>query len=189
LTKRRHRIAPGARAKFALVTYSGNLTGRMHGRLQLIVKKADSVPASVDIPYRARVIHGSLGYVRNRMRFLSTPGMVTMTMRSITLSNNFSVPILIYSAKIDDPSFQITHFKPNRLLAPGDMVSLLHVEFKSNGTSTALYTRDLELATNITTIRIPLQVYHGGLHCQLEENSSVDECSKRLCIWIWGLDG
>merc|ERR1719223_1272511 len=83
---------------------------------------------------------------------------------------------MIHSAKIDDPSFQISHFTPNSLLMPRDAISLMHVEFTSNGTS-ALYTRDLELSTNVTAMKIPLQVYHGRLHCQVEQ-SDLQECSS-----------
>jgi len=148
----------------------------MQGKLQLIINDTDSVSATLDIPYKARVLYGSLGFMNDKTKFQSTPGKVTSTMRSIMISNNFSVPIVIHNAKIDDPSFQISHFTPNSLLAPRDAVSLMHVEFTSNGTS-ALYTRDLELTTNVTAMKIPLQVYHGKLHCQVE-HADLKECSS-----------
>lgn len=169
-------VMPGSNIRFAKVTYHGGEQGHMQGKLQLIINDTDSVSATLDIPYKARVLYGSLGFMNDKTKFQSTPGKVTSTMRSIMISNNFSVPILIHTAKIDDPSFQISHFVPNSLLMPRDAVSLMHVEFTSNGTS-ALYTRDLELSTNVTAMKIPLQVYHGRLHCQVE-HGDLKECSS-----------
>lgn len=81
------------------------------------------------------------GFMNDKTKFQSTPGKVTSTLRSIMISNNFSVPIVIHTARIDDPSFQISHFTPNSLLQPGEAASMMLVEFTSNGTH-ALYTKD-----------------------------------------------
>ncbi|CAE7174781.1 unnamed protein product [Symbiodinium pilosum] len=51
----------------------------------------------------------------------------------------------------------------------------MHLEYTSNGSS-ILCTRDLELATNVTAMKIPLQVYHGKLYCQVEHGEEQD-CS------------
>ncbi|CAK9074651.1 unnamed protein product [Durusdinium trenchii] len=119
------------------------------GKLQLIVNDTDAVSATLDVPYKANVLYGSLGFMNDKTKFLATPGRVTSTMRAIMVSNNFSVPILIRSAKIDDASFKISHFQPDTVLQPGEAASLMHLEYTSNGSS-ALCTRDLELATNVT---------------------------------------
>eukprot|EP00930_Biecheleria_cincta_P056834 TRINITY_DN4286_c2_g1_i1.p1 TRINITY_DN4286_c2_g1~~TRINITY_DN4286_c2_g1_i1.p1 ORF type:complete len:2040 (+),score=417.86 TRINITY_DN4286_c2_g1_i1:269-6121(+) len=171
-------VASGASVRFAKVSYFGGREGVVNGKLQLIINDADSVSATVDVPYKANVLYGSLGFMNDKTKFQSTPGRVTSTVRSIMISNNFSVPILIRSAKIDDPSFKITQFIPNRVLQPKEAGSLMHLEFTSNGTS-ALCTRGLELSTNVTAMKIPLQIYHGKLHCQVE-NGPLQECSAAV---------
>ncbi|CAJ1413109.1 unnamed protein product [Effrenium voratum] len=169
-------VASGAVVRFAKVTYHGSREGAVNGKLQLIVNDTDAVSATLDVPYKANVLYGSLGFMNDKTKFLSTPGRVTSTMRAIMVSNNFSVPIIIKSAKIEDPSFKISHFKPDTILQPGEAASLMHLEYTSNGSS-ALCTRDLELATNVTAMKIPLQVYHGNLHCQVE-HGELQECGE-----------
>eukprot|EP00913_Durusdinium_trenchii_P021621 g20318.t1 len=51
----------------------------------------------------------------------------------------------------------------------------------------ALCTRDLELATNVTAMKIPLQVYHGNLHCQME-HGELQECSAAASAGSLDLD-
>lgn len=167
-------VASGSQVRFAKVTYHGSREGQVQGKLQLIVNDTDAVSATMDVPYKANVLYGSLGFMNDKTKFLSTPGRVTSTMRAIMVSNNFSVPIQIKSAKIEDPSFKISHFQADIVLQPGEATSLMHLEYTSNGTS-ILCTRDLELATNVTAMKIPLQVYHGKLHCQVE-HGEVQEC-------------
>eukprot|EP00434_Breviolum_minutum_P015442 symbB.v1.2.013606.t1/scaffold968.1/size148170/1 len=115
-------VASGSTMRFAKVTYHGSREGALHGKLQLIVNDTDAVSATLDVPYKANVLYGSLGFMNDKTKFLATPGRVTSTMRAIMVSNNFSVPILIRSAKIDDPSFKISHFQPDTILQPGEAV-------------------------------------------------------------------
>ena len=157
-------VAPQETVTFARIAYQGEMQGFFEGRLQLITNDTASL-AQIDIPYSVRLLFGSIGFQSAQAWFKSDPDEAADKTRNVFISNNFPEKLLIYSAKIADPHFSISHFnRPHRVLAPGESVELLDLNFKSEA-GAFLYKTDLEINTNVTALRIPLTVYHGRLHC------------------------
>jgi hypothetical protein len=115
--------------------------------------------SKIEIPYKSRVIHGSLDYRVNSTAYYS--GVKKSQTNSIFVVNRFSTPISIKSADIEDTNFKVTDFKSGTTILPKNSQILLNVVFSPNDSS-KIHKSNLILDTNITKLYIPLFYFHGN---------------------------
>ena len=128
------------------------------------LKGASGVPGNrVELPYKARVLHGSLRYRAENSTFEARKG--RSVLREIVLTNHFPVPVVIYSATLSDlASFAVESFPSGYVLAPsGGVAPPLLLRFTANSSDLSFSTQML-VSSNVSMLSIPLHVYHGRLH-------------------------
>lgn len=147
------------------------LQGRFSGKLYFVTNETQVgndpptpglPPHSVALPYKARVLHGSLRYRAENSTFEARKGRAVA--REIHLTNHFSVPIVIYSATLADPSFELDYFPAGHVLAAsGGAAPPVHLRFTPNSSDLS-FTTHMLVSSNVSMLSIPLHVYHGRLH-------------------------
>ena len=174
----------GAAPDAIALTYSGKLEGFRVGTL---VVRVDVDDAPLEVAYRARVVHGKLEVDVDEAGFASPDaGRAPFETQRKTLSatNAFPVPLAVTGARVvvdDDASSDASRddrddaascclrvvsssFDATQVVRPGDVVRSLEIEYKPRAAA-ALFDARLELTTNLTTLSVPLRVYHGQLAC------------------------
>lgn len=124
----------------------------------------------IEVPFKARIIHGSLGYHRPNATFRCGTDEETVDHR-LVFANKFSLPILLYYADIPHPDFRLLDFKPGVVL-PGQSWPVT-VRFLSASKPSLAYTTHLNFASNVSTLAVPLTVYHAKLDLAINSNTSV----------------
>ncbi len=166
------------------------VTGDVRGSIVVFTNSTMAVGRRLEIPYSARIFHGSLAFHRRTILFASwmetaascaagagagadcpsttgysaTPTVPAPAVieRDIELSNRFSVPVQVLSASINDSNFHVSLLEFERVVFPNERWTAAHITFRSNHTRLS-YTADLRLTTNITVLHMPLIVYSGQL--------------------------
>jgi hypothetical protein len=107
-----------------------------------------------------RVLFGSLHTSEGNTSFI-VPGDADEVLQPIqkvlTLENRFAVPLLLHSAHIEDPRFDISGFVPGTVVDPGSYVPQLVVSFSPESRDTLL-TTTIDFVTNVSVLHVPLQV-------------------------------
>ncbi len=158
-------VPPRATLQFGKVLYTPDELeeGIWGGMLKLTTN--DTVPAvkNVMIPYVARILFGSFGFMKDQCKFRTNPkGAVNIT-KVIMVSNNFREPVHVHSAQVNDSLFSVSSFFP-QVIQPAQAKTLLTLRFTAPA-SAYRYAAQLELATNVSALQIPLTVYHNMLNC------------------------
>jgi len=148
----------------AHVTFTGAKQGKFAGRLRVLTNSTSShlgPGATIEIPYRARVIHGSLRYQAQNATFEGKAGRVID--RELIFTNQFPVPVALYSARVTDRSFQVVSFPSGTILGgSGGTSAPMELSFSANSSDLS-FTTQLIISTNISLLSIPLHVFHGRL--------------------------
>lgn len=155
-------LHPGIERVVATVTYVGAAQGRFSGKLRVLTTDSS---AAVEVPYQARVVHGSFRYNAENATFEAREGRAVHSQLLIT--NSFPQPVKVFSAKPTDASFTVDSFRHGHVLPPGGMGPPFQVTFNSNSSDLA-FTAYLMIKTNVTLLSIPLKVAHGRLHYSLQ---------------------
>ena len=172
-------LAPYEETKAISLTYSGRLEGIRGGSLS-IRTNASGAPETFEVPYKARVMHGRLAYDEADVSFMSPEhGKRPFPKRSKTvrIANAFPAPLTIHSAKItkvagddydsspeDACCFKLTNAPFRTTVPAGGAIEPFEVEYEPQSTN-AIFTATLALETNLTTLEIPVKVFHGQLTC------------------------
>eukprot|EP00873_Tetraselmis_striata_P033213 jgi/Tetstr1/453477/TSEL_003969.t1 len=145
----------------ATATYMGAAQGRFSGKLYVVTNESRH---AVEVPYRARVLHGTFGFSGKNATFEARKGRVTR--HELLITNWFPQPVKIYAANPTDPAFTVDSFPQGRVLAADAHSPPIHLTFTSNSSDLA-FTAYLIISTNATLLSIPLKVLHGRLHYTL----------------------
>ncbi|GAQ79817.1 hypothetical protein KFL_000390050 [Klebsormidium nitens] len=172
-------VPPGAEQVVAQVSFSG-AGGSESGSQEppwasgLVVLNSNAsvgAGAHIEIPYWARAIYGSLGYEPVNTSFLvSSDGSGSgadwkgkAVVQEIQLVNNFPVPVAFYSAAIPgDPNFEIVWLSSGHVAAPGGPGPRVTLTFRPTRPDLD-YSTSLLVATNVTTLRVPIRIHVGKL--------------------------
>jgi hypothetical protein len=150
-----------------------------NGKLLLRTHDSNPVNARMEIPYRVRVLQGGLGYQPSNTTFPATIR-GTNTTRDLVLTSKFNIPLLIYSAEIEHPSFELISDKIPQvgnstaarsvIVEPGAALPTLRIVYvnpqlssESSEATTTIFSTLLTLNTNASALSIPLVVYAGAL--------------------------
>ncbi|KAK3278976.1 hypothetical protein CYMTET_13119 [Cymbomonas tetramitiformis] len=163
-------LPPGEETEVATVTYVGSVQGRVASKLLLRTNDTTVMNGRVEIPFKARVLHGSLGFPTANTTFEARGPPFTPVVQHLRLTNYFSVPLVFYSAKVNDRNFEVLEFSSGVTVGPSEAVPLISIRFLAN-TSSLMYDTALLLSTNVSQLQIPLYVYHGRLLYSLPDTS------------------
>ena len=118
-------VQPGVEVEVASLAYSGAQEGRVRGRLVLLTNSTET--PRVVIPYHARVLHGEVAYDPAQATFdlsahaegdgAAAPALVNR----LVLTNRFSVPLRLLTAKVSDALFAVGDFASGTEVAPGEV--------------------------------------------------------------------
>ncbi|KAL6067249.1 hypothetical protein QOT17_009046 [Balamuthia mandrillaris] len=170
-------IPPASEKQIATFTYSGRNEGQFTGKLLLRTNDTNPANARMEIPYKARVLHGSLGYHPLNTTFSVGKPPFEPVVQSLVFTNKFSVPLVFYSAEIEDPNFEVVNFRPGTTAQPGASWPPVTISFLANSTD-MMYSTELALSTNASVIRIPLYCYHGRLTYSVTDASDPEILSN-----------
>eukprot|EP00960_Hanusia_phi_P051989 761161-Hanusia_phi.AAC.9 len=116
---------------------------------------------SPKVQYRARVVHGSLGYDNDEISFMMGEGPSWYPLvNHLTLTNMFKVPIYIYSVDVQSEKFQVEFEGVDPLLKPKQTSSPIRLTLTD---ATQPFLANLCVGTSLMVFRIPLRVFHGKL--------------------------
>lgn len=90
-------------------------------RAKIIIRTNDSaaINGRHEIPYRARIVHGSLGFqMSNTTFFVGHPPFVPAK-QLLTLSNRFPIPLTILDVGINDSRFDVQDVPKGTIVAAG----------------------------------------------------------------------
>lgn len=150
----------------ARISFSAKQEGVFSGKFAVQTNSSNPLFSQFEIPYKARAFCGSLSYLQQNAEFpvLSGGGKFRIVERILSLTNRFSIPIIVYGGTIADPHYRIVDGSTTFpiTIAPGSAWAGFVIHFLPTQND-MMYSVDLEISTNITRIRIPLHCYHGGL--------------------------
>lgn len=159
------------------VSYSGRASGRVSGKIVLITNHTNSGLATVELPYKAQVLHGGVLFQRKDVTF-ALPTILAMrnssstgefqVIRNVPFSNWFPIPLLLQSAHMKECSNALQVFKyakgsiadrqqywPDISIVFKPQVAMESYAFPTICT--------LALTTNGSTHSIPICLYDGRL--------------------------
>ncbi|OHT03536.1 hypothetical protein TRFO_29090 [Tritrichomonas foetus] len=113
--------------------------------------KSPPIKFDMLIPVKASVLYGSLSSHEKELHFL------TNTTKRFTLTNNFKVPVVVFTAKPESPTFQVQQFTPF-LLMPNETSKKLEVSFNYL-TVDSICDSVIKIETNASTFLFPV---HGS---------------------------
>lgn len=172
-------VPPGAEQVVARVSFSGAGGSESGGRelpwasgfVVLNSNASVGAGAHIELPFWARAMYGSLGYDPVNTSFLvSSEGSGAgaswkgkAVVQEIQLVNNFPVPVAFYSAAIPgDPNFEIVWLSSGHVAAPGAPGPRVTLTFRPTRPDLD-YSTSLLVATNVTTLRVPIRIHLGEL--------------------------
>lgn len=147
-------LMPLVRQEVVHVTFSGQAQGDFSGKLRVRTDSPDPRLEYIDVPYQARVMHGSLGWT------LSYTHGNTSSFSRLALKNQFKVPVAITGAAIDDPHIRITSFVQGVVLQPDGVHETL-LQMDHSHEIQRIYEAPLIISSNATRLQVPVHVYHG----------------------------
>lgn len=175
-------LPPKSDTVIASLTYSARSEGSFKGKLLLRTNDTNPAFARIEVPYRVRVLAGYLSYSTAQTTFASFDSKLTQSgemikvdklepvTQEILLTNKFSVPLVLFSAEVEDTQLRVVDFAPSQIVEPGESWPALKIEFRPR-TPFLLFTTHLHLTTNATLISIPLHICHGKLAFRLPEEA------------------
>jgi hypothetical protein len=170
-------VPPGTEQVVARVSFSGEAGGSKSGGKEphwasgVVVINSNSTVgtgAHMKIPFWARAVYGSLGFDSNKTSFLvegesGEEWRGKTVVQAIQLVNNFRVPVSFYSAAIPgDQNFEIVWLSSGHVAAPGAPGPLVTLTFRPTHPGLD-YSTSLLVATNVTTLRVPIRIHPGRL--------------------------
>jgi hypothetical protein len=168
-------LPPNHQSAVASLAYHARSEGIFKGKLLLRTNDTNPVNTQTLISYRVRVLSGYISYPSAQTNFPAFDSHVNKkgqlvkvdalppTTQELVLTNKFSVPLVLYSAEIDDTQLRVVNFVPSQQAEPGESWPALTIEFRPKLAHLQLFTTHLHLITNATLISIPLHIYHGKL--------------------------
>lgn len=175
-------LPPKCDVVIATLTYSARSEGTFKGKLLLRTNDTNPAFARIEVPYRVRVLAGYLSYSTAQTTFASFDSKLTQSgemikvdklepvTQEILLTNKFSVPLVLFSAEVEDTQLRVVDFAPSQIVEPGESWPALKIEFRPRSPF-LLFTTHLHLTTNATLISIPLHICHGKLAFRLPEEA------------------
>lgn len=175
-------LPPKRDVAIASLTYTARSEGTFKGKLLLRTNDTNPVFARLEVSYRVRVLSGYVSYPTAQTHFASFDSKLTSNgdlvkidtldpvVQDITLTNKFSVPIVLFNAEIDDTQLRVVDFTPSQIAEPGESWTPLKIEFRPK-TSYLLFTTHLHLVTNASLVSIPLHICHGKLTYKLPDEA------------------
>ena len=175
-------VLPLLRLSASLVSAEGVYSGK-------IVIKSKNSQFKVTVPYRARVLSGSLLLDEECTHFFlpdvdnngrGTTGIAAREAkrergkleREISVENNFSVPVVVHrvtmgkgsggSGKKESKYFHLHQLGPV-ILSPGEKVPVVKLVLRPGAWDDRTLDSILTLHTNLSSIVVPLLVFHGRM--------------------------
>ncbi len=158
-------VGAGSERVIAAATYTGTREGTFSGKIQVRTNASAPEYRLLEVPYETRVVFGSIQTSSANTTFIVGSPPLEPVEKQITISNRFPHPLQLSSATVEDPSFDVVDFVPDTVVPVGSRSRPIVIRFTPQSTM-ALFTTSLALATNITTLHIPIQCYHGRLILQ-----------------------
>ncbi|KAL9643680.1 hypothetical protein ABK040_016132 [Willaertia magna] len=191
-------LQEGTIVNVAKVTYFSQTPGEFTGKIIFrtndtsVGKEINGVAGiaggKIEVPYRARIIHGTLDYRMNNTAFYS--GDEKEKVNEIVLMNSFDVPIKFTSADVYDKRFIVEDFTSGFILQPKEKKKVLSVRYIPTDVN-LIYKTNLILHTNITRLYVPLYSYHGNLeHFPINSAKGildVEKINSEINLGILGL--
>ena len=174
-------LQANSEAVVATVLYSGRTEGRYAGRLVVRTNDTDAGNKALELPYQANVLHGRLSYSQANASFPvnmawnatgsknSGVNGVEVVERWISLTNEFSVPVHLLTAVVEDAAFEVVRFPSDQVLLPRGTAPPIVLRYSAQERSLpashnrSLPTTSLAIHTNVSIFKIALNVYHGRL--------------------------
>ena len=155
--------------------------GIMTGKLLL---KSSNSKYKVSVPWMATVLTGGLHWNNTAARFLLTDNPdpedpshqnVISPSRAIKITNGFAVSVVVHSVEMPKEAeefFELGSFT-TMVIKPGETVELVQVSLKPGAWEGSRQLDSyLSLATNLTSVKIPLVAFHGKLQPFLPSSPS-----------------
>eukprot|EP00656_Telonema_subtile_P051304 TRINITY_DN6866_c0_g1_i4.p1 TRINITY_DN6866_c0_g1~~TRINITY_DN6866_c0_g1_i4.p1 ORF type:complete len:1313 (+),score=349.16 TRINITY_DN6866_c0_g1_i4:205-4143(+) len=181
-------LAPGQETVLARVTYRGHTEGQFSGKLLVRLNNTNLANSRVEIPYRARVLHGSLGYSQANTTFPVGPYPFEPVTKELYITNKFPLALVILAASVSDRNFTLLGFEPQVVIRPGHTMKVLSIQFLASSPD-MLHHSALSLVTNASTLQIPLQCYHGRLLFSVPDLSNTQSKASEQKVVDFGVFG
>jgi len=150
---------------------------------KLLLKSSNS-KYKVSVPWMATVLTGGLHWNNTAARFLLTDNPdpedpshqnVISPSRAIKITNGFAVSVVVHSVEMPKEAeefFELGSFT-TMVIKPGETVELVQVSLKPGAWEGSRQLDSyLSLATNLTSVKIPLVAFHGKLQPFLPSSPS-----------------
>eukprot|EP01060_Flectonema_neradi_P012903 TRINITY_DN1968_c1_g1_i3.p1 TRINITY_DN1968_c1_g1~~TRINITY_DN1968_c1_g1_i3.p1 ORF type:complete len:1722 (+),score=355.26 TRINITY_DN1968_c1_g1_i3:41-5206(+) len=157
-------IPTGSSLSVATLLFTASYTGRYSGQVTVDYSTPGNPVQSASVPFRARVLFGSITYNSNATIFMCSiqgDSLKRAKPAHLFLTNNFNVPVKVTGASISSVYFTITGTVNKEVIMPGGQ--LLVATIKYLPTNPIFVAGNLTIQTNLTQVKIPLQSYHGKL--------------------------
>ena len=159
-------VQPGVEVEVASLSYSGTQEGRVRGRLVLLTNSTET--PRVVIPYHARVLHGEVAYDPAQATFdlsahAEDAGAPELVNR-LVLTNRFSVPLRLLTAKVSDALFAVGDFASGTEVAPGEAAPAIALQYHG-GRATG--DAELRIDTDLAPLTIPLKAFDRKLRLEV----------------------
>eukprot|EP00741_Cyanophora_paradoxa_P023033 tig00021534_g22243.t1 len=165
-------LSPNIESEVIVAIWSGRHEGIFSGKLLIRTNATDPANARLEVPYKSRVLHGTVGYsfLNSTFRIQGLPPFKPQV-HQLAVTNKFSTPLLFTSAEIFDPHFEVLDFKEGFVLPAGVSGVVLSVKFQASADQ--LYSTNLKIMTNISALHIPFHAYHGRLKVASVDDGSL----------------
>ena len=157
-------IPPGHTSSVATLLFTASYTGTYNGQITVNYSTPDNPVKSVVVPFRARVLFGSITYNSNATMFMCSnqgDSLKRAKPANLFLTNNFNVPVKVTGAVVSSIYYTLVGGIKRKVIMPGE--SQLVTTIKYLPTSSIFVAGNLTIQTNLTQIKVPLQSYHGKL--------------------------
>nr|CAG4712061.1 unnamed protein product [Naegleria fowleri] len=165
----------GSIVTVAKLFYISQTQGDVSGKIVFKTNDTNSENMGIiEVPYRARNVHGTLDYRMNSTAFYTGDGKEKI--HEMVLINGFQSPIKFISCDVFDKQFTIEEFVPGTILQPNEKKKVLSIRYTPAGENDVSTMRkaNLILHTNVTRLYIPLYTYHGNLdHLPIDTEKNI----------------
>jgi hypothetical protein len=121
-----HRIQPGKNIDAIKVTFSAEDDGQYNGLIAVDCVPSGGSEFTVEVPYSAEVLTGSLMYRLGTVELVVGPESGPVE-RMVEATNEFKTPLLIIAAFSLDPAFGVSQLAQGAVLRPGQLGNIFGV--------------------------------------------------------------
>ena len=178
-------IPPGVETTIANLTWIFAKEGKFEGKITVLTNASRSHSSSIEVPYKANVVHGILKYGETNNSFSIKEINKGIISKAVIITNKFNSPMLIYSIDLVDSLFTIETYTPilfPLVVNPSSTVKLI-AKYIGPLPLYSTYYCSILVSSNISIAEIPLSIFEGKLQVGVDEHTGLQVESKGESIY------